>query len=520
MCLAQTGESLQDLLQRKMSGCAVLQEYVPRPLLMDGYKWDARVYVLVTSIDPLRSYVARDGLARFCTELYRRPNMSNLDATYSHLTNYTLNKTSPGFNTAVDDPSGGQGSKRALSAVLQRIEKLSRTFTVQEFWAQMDHIVAMTLLSLQPELIQRHAESLTKAERASEAERKQTDTQTQRDRASFHLLGFDVLIDSNERPSLLEVNASPSLSTEMGGYNASTGRLEVHTCAVDHAIKSAIVEGVQQVLTHEEKCPDDAGPQPNIFSRLRYQNPEYTRISQLLRRIMRLQQRCLQTPASVCGERAGDLGPSRLLHFVRAAGVLSLRPEPCTRTGRGAAGIRRALPPSTVEKICRAVLSWSRGLQRNQPEHTRFGHMLIELARQQEAIPRDGSAASSSTATLLDSFTRKLEMQLATGTDFVETVVATVPTVATGEATGVKTATGSDDRRSLNLNRPKTQGSWKHAAPFTLGPLRGSRPLIVPTKERVCSLGIKLRQTYEQGTGPPRNFCSNDDKPRRSRPNR
>ena len=88
VCLAQTGESLQDLLQRKMSGCAVLQEYVPRPLLVDGYKWDSRVYVLVTSIEPLRVYVARDGLARFCTELYRRPNMSNLDASYSHLTNY------------------------------------------------------------------------------------------------------------------------------------------------------------------------------------------------------------------------------------------------------------------------------------------------------------------------------------------------------------------------------------------------------------------------------------------------
>jgi len=45
---------------------------------MDGFKFDFRIYVLVTSCDPLRVYVYKDGLGRFATIKYREPTHSNM----------------------------------------------------------------------------------------------------------------------------------------------------------------------------------------------------------------------------------------------------------------------------------------------------------------------------------------------------------------------------------------------------------------------------------------------------------
>jgi hypothetical protein len=39
----------------------ILQLYIPDPLLIGGRKFDLRVYVAVTSLDPLRVYVYKEG---------------------------------------------------------------------------------------------------------------------------------------------------------------------------------------------------------------------------------------------------------------------------------------------------------------------------------------------------------------------------------------------------------------------------------------------------------------------------
>ena len=43
----------------------IVQSYIPNPLLIHGYKFDFRLYVLVTSINPLRIYLYKDGMVRW-----------------------------------------------------------------------------------------------------------------------------------------------------------------------------------------------------------------------------------------------------------------------------------------------------------------------------------------------------------------------------------------------------------------------------------------------------------------------
>lgn len=46
---------------------ALIQNYISRPFLINDSKFDLRVYVAVTSCDPLRIYVHKEGLVRFAS---------------------------------------------------------------------------------------------------------------------------------------------------------------------------------------------------------------------------------------------------------------------------------------------------------------------------------------------------------------------------------------------------------------------------------------------------------------------
>ena len=76
----------------------VVSEDIEIPLCIDGFKFDFRIYVLVTSCDPLRVYILNEGMIRFCTEDYQAPRASNLDEFFSHLTNFSLNKKNSAFD--------------------------------------------------------------------------------------------------------------------------------------------------------------------------------------------------------------------------------------------------------------------------------------------------------------------------------------------------------------------------------------------------------------------------------------
>mmetsp|Transcript_14421 Transcript_14421/g.24600 ORF Transcript_14421/g.24600 Transcript_14421/m.24600 type:complete len:162 (+) Transcript_14421:588-1073(+) len=106
----------------------VVQQYLDSPLLLDGLKFDLRLYVVVTGINEgeVHAFLADEGLARFCTKPYQKPTKSNFKDYYMHLTNYSVNKGSDTFikDTDVEDIMDiNNASKRTLSAIFRQIER-------------------------------------------------------------------------------------------------------------------------------------------------------------------------------------------------------------------------------------------------------------------------------------------------------------------------------------------------------------------------------------------------------------
>jgi len=93
-----------------------------KPHLIDGFKYDLRVYVFLNGISPLRVYIFKDGLARFATAKYKKPDDKNCSNLFMHLTNYAINKESENFVANTDKNADDVGSKRSLQAILDHIE--------------------------------------------------------------------------------------------------------------------------------------------------------------------------------------------------------------------------------------------------------------------------------------------------------------------------------------------------------------------------------------------------------------
>ena len=89
--------------------------------MVDNKKFDLRVYVLVTSLDPVVAFLADEAMVRFCTEEYKKPDKENMHKVLGHLTNFSLNKLSDKFVNTADIEQQEDASKRTLSSLMKNL---------------------------------------------------------------------------------------------------------------------------------------------------------------------------------------------------------------------------------------------------------------------------------------------------------------------------------------------------------------------------------------------------------------
>ncbi|KAL3870089.1 hypothetical protein ACJMK2_042702 [Sinanodonta woodiana] len=193
----------------------IVQEYVDNPLLLDGYKFDLRIYVLVTSCDPLRIFLFNDGLVRMSTEKYLSPSEGNLSHLFMHLTNYSVNKHNEYYEKGTSNDTGSKRSIKAFNEYLRRNDR-----DVALLWRNISDMIVKTLIVAEPHVLHAYRMCRPGASPGS-------------DSVCFEILGFDVLIDWKLKPWLLEINRSPSFGTDEN---------------IDHEIKSALLEDSIRLL--------------------------------------------------------------------------------------------------------------------------------------------------------------------------------------------------------------------------------------------------------------------------------
>lgn len=214
---------IKDLGDLTYAQASVVQKYIENPLCLSHFKFDLRIYVVVTSFRPLEAFIYRDGFARVSLEAYSLDpkDMSNL---FIHLTNSSIQKkhvSGPSKDNPLhQDVNGGGtegenvdvgGSKISLlgtHGLWKRLTELSQgRIDCDEVWRSICTLIVKSLVVVEDKIPHQPC--------------------------AFELFGYDVLIDENLRPWLIEVNASPSLAREN---------------ALDHRVKNAVIRDIIQLL--------------------------------------------------------------------------------------------------------------------------------------------------------------------------------------------------------------------------------------------------------------------------------
>lgn len=186
---------IDDISEVPLNESLVISRYIDNPLLINGLKFDLRLYVLVTCFDPLKIYIYNEGLVRFASEQYDVNTIKS--SVFAHLTNYSINKRSEHFIQNKTLNERDFGNKWSLSALQIHLQKLG--IDMKMVWERIYDSVIKSIISIENQVLQ----AMKKIQNVNNNSNRPN---------SFDIFGFDIILDSDLKPWILEVNLSPSLA--------------------------------------------------------------------------------------------------------------------------------------------------------------------------------------------------------------------------------------------------------------------------------------------------------------------
>lgn len=170
------------------------QLFVSNPLLIDGRKFDIGVYVVVTSVDPLRVYLYEEEvLVRFCQKNYNPFDKDDF-AKYVVGADYDPLSKMPSLQSYYNH--GQFSSKQALFGFLH-----SQGKDIEKAWRDIRQAVRETFIIKEKQLVENFSGY------------KSTHN-------FFELMRFDFVLDAHMNVWLMEANMSPNLSSAGHPENA------------------------------------------------------------------------------------------------------------------------------------------------------------------------------------------------------------------------------------------------------------------------------------------------------------
>jgi len=181
-------EIVTDIADVRYGQDCVLQKYIGNPCLLDGYKFDLRLYVLVTSFSPLEAFLYGNGFARLSSRQYTTSASAANDLSI-HLTNSSVQKHIKSGAASTVRTAGAEhagGTKISLSYMWERLAGAGKD--VEAAKRNIRDVIVKSLVCV--------------------------DDVIPHQPNSFEVYGYDVLLDENLRAWLIEVNSSPSMGID------------------------------------------------------------------------------------------------------------------------------------------------------------------------------------------------------------------------------------------------------------------------------------------------------------------